>query len=146
MPSARFETVEAYLAAQPESARVVLARVRTLVRRAIPTAEECISYNIPAYKLPAGTVIYFAGWKRHYSLYPVNERILEACGGLGEYEFEKGTIRFPLDQPVPSKLITAITKLRAQQVQAPRTKSPTKPKTTKTSRAAGTRRRAKGTD
>jgi uncharacterized protein YdhG (YjbR/CyaY superfamily) len=70
-----------------------------------------ISYKIPTYKLPAGAVLYFAGWKRHYSLYPVNERVVASFkDDLAPYEVNKGTIRFPLSEPVPVKLIERIAK------------------------------------
>jgi uncharacterized protein YdhG (YjbR/CyaY superfamily) len=119
MPGTKFPSVDAYIAAQPPPSQEVLERVRALICKALPTAEECISYNIPTYKLPAGPVIYFAGWKRHYSLYPVTSEIVrEFEPELSKYEIAKGTVRFPLDQPVPSKLITAIAKLRGKQLQA----------------------------
>lgn len=62
-----FKSVNDYLAAQPASARPVLKQVRDVIRRALPDAEEVISYQIPAYRLHDDRVIYFAGWKRHYS-------------------------------------------------------------------------------
>lgn len=115
MPSTKFPTVDAYIAAQPGPTQQVLRRVRAIIRKAIPSAEESISYNIPAYKLAGGPVIYFAGWKRHYSLYPVGPEVLEVFASeLAPYELEKGTARFPLDRPVPAKLIADIAKLRAK--------------------------------
>jgi uncharacterized protein YdhG (YjbR/CyaY superfamily) len=62
-------------------------------------------------------LIYFAGWKKHYSLYPVSAQLIDALGeDLGAREVEKGTIRFALDEPVPVKLITRIVKYRAKEV------------------------------
>ena len=114
MAKARFVSVDEYLAAQPEAARDVLKRVRSAIRKAIPAAEETISYQIPAYKLRGGRILYFAGWKRHYSLYPATARLLaEFKDELAVYEVEKGTIRFPLAGPVPVKLIERIAKFRA---------------------------------
>jgi len=63
-----FTSVDQYLATQPEAARAVLTQVRGIIRKAVPGAAEVISYQIPAYKLPGGVVIYFAGWKQHYSI------------------------------------------------------------------------------
>ena len=72
---------------------------------------------MPTYKLNGGPVLYFAGWKQHYSLYPVNDRVVAAFkGDLEPYEVNKGTIRFPLSEPVPVKLIERIAKLRTKQV------------------------------
>lgn len=112
-------TVDAYLAAQPPATRAVLERVRAAIRRAVPKAEECISYQIPAYKLPGGTVIHFAGWKAHYALYPASALVVETFGHeLTGRDMSKGTIRFPLDEKVPVGLIGRIAKLRAKEVQA----------------------------
>jgi uncharacterized protein YdhG (YjbR/CyaY superfamily) len=88
--------------------------VRSAIRKAVLATEESISYNIPTYKMQGGRRLYFAGWKRHYSLYPVTARLLaEFKNELGVYEVEKGTIRFPLSGPVPVKLIERIAKFRA---------------------------------
>jgi uncharacterized protein YdhG (YjbR/CyaY superfamily) len=107
-------SVDDYIAAQPEAARPALERVRRAVVEALPSAEETISYKMPTYKHLGRAVIYFAGWKRHYSLYPATAMVLEELGQeLAAYEVNKGTIRFPLAQPVPAKLIARIARLRA---------------------------------
>jgi uncharacterized protein YdhG (YjbR/CyaY superfamily) len=112
-------SVDEYLASQPVEIREVLARVRGALRKALPGAEEGISYGIPAYKLQGRTVIYFAGWKKHYSLYPATGGVKAALGNLpGRYEVEKGTIRFALSERVPVGLIGRIARLRAQEVVA----------------------------
>ena len=114
MAKAGFGSVDEYIAAQPEAVRGVLKKVRSAIRKGAPAAEETISYNIPSYKMPGGRALYFAGWKRHYSLYPVTARLLaEFKDELAAYEVEKGTIRFPLSGPVPVKLIERIAKFRA---------------------------------
>jgi len=77
MAKSESTTVDHYLATQPESARPVLERVRTAIRKAAPKAEESISYKIPTYELNGSPLIYFAGWKKHYSLYPVSAELLE---------------------------------------------------------------------
>ena len=111
-------TVDRYLAAQPPATRAVLERVRAAIRKAVPKATECISYQIPAYKLPGGTVIFFAGWKAHFSLYPATAAVVETFGAeLAGRDMSKGTIRFPLDEKVPVGLIGRIAKLRAKEVQ-----------------------------
>ena len=73
-----FKSVDEYIASQPEAARGVLDCVRSTIRKAVPRAEEAISYNIPTYKLYGDAVLYFAGWKRHYSVYPASSEIVEA--------------------------------------------------------------------
>ena len=92
--------------------------MRSAIRKAMPSAEERISYQIPAYKLNGRAVIYFAGWKAHYSLYPATRRLVAAFKDeLAPYEVnDKGTMRFPLSEPVPAKLIEAIATFRAKEV------------------------------
>jgi uncharacterized protein YdhG (YjbR/CyaY superfamily) len=114
-----FKSVDQYIRAQPEGVRPILQRVRGAIRKAVPAAAEVISYQIPAYKLPEGTVIYFAGWKEHYSLYPATAPVVAAFkNALAPYRLSKGTIRFPLSEPVPVKLIAGIAKLRAKETVA----------------------------
>jgi uncharacterized protein YdhG (YjbR/CyaY superfamily) len=117
MAKTDFKSVDEYIASQPEAAQGILRRVRSTIRNAVPGAEEVISYKIPTYKLPSGPVLYFAGWKQHYSLYPAGERLVAAFKDeLAPYKVNKGTIRFPLSQPVPVKLIGRIAKFRAKEV------------------------------
>src|SRR5262245_62219903 len=114
MAVTRPDSVDAYLAAQPPDVGVVLRRVRDAIRRALPGAEETISYGIPTYRLDGRAVVYFAGWKQHYSVYPASAAIVATLGPeLAPYEVEKGTIRFPLDARVPTRLIGRIARLRA---------------------------------
>jgi uncharacterized protein YdhG (YjbR/CyaY superfamily) len=116
MPKPACKTVDEYIGAQPAAAQVVLKRVRSTIRKALPEAEELISYRIPAYKQPSGVVLYFAGWKQHFSLYPAGERLIAAFKDqLATYRAGKGTIRFPLSEPVPVKLIARIAKFRAME-------------------------------
>jgi uncharacterized protein YdhG (YjbR/CyaY superfamily) len=116
MGKANFTNVDEYITAQPETSQLVLQLVRRTLRKALPGAEEVISYKIPAYRLHGGTVLYFAGWKQHYSLYPAGERMVAAFKDqLAAFKVSKGTIRFPLSQPVPVKLIEGIAKFRAEE-------------------------------
>ena len=113
----RNKDVTAYIAAFPAPARAALTRVRGTIRRAVPAAEEMISYQIPAYKLHGRPVLFFAAWKEHYSLYPSNARLVAAFKDqLSKYEISKGTIRFPLSDGVPVTLIERIARFRARQV------------------------------
>jgi uncharacterized protein YdhG (YjbR/CyaY superfamily) len=117
MEKRNFRNVDEYIAAQPEPAQAALELVRRTIRKAVPTdAQEAISYKMPAYKLNDSIILYFAGWKQHYSLYPVGEPLMAALGTeLRSYELSKGTIRFPLSEPVPAKLIEDIAKFRAKE-------------------------------
>jgi uncharacterized protein YdhG (YjbR/CyaY superfamily) len=93
--------------------------VRNAIRKAVPEADEVISYNIPTYKQQGEPVLYFAGWKQHFSLYPVSASLLAAFEhDIAPYAVSKGTMRFSLSQPVPVKLIGRIAKFRAKEVAA----------------------------
>jgi uncharacterized protein YdhG (YjbR/CyaY superfamily) len=118
MAKTNFTSVDDYIALQPVAAQTVLERVRSAIRKALPKAEEVISYQIPAYKVQGRVALYFAGWKKHYSLYPATRELVAAFKhDLEPYEVNnKGTIRFPLSQPVPVKLIAQIAKFRAKEV------------------------------
>src|SRR5689334_17291366 len=106
MAKKSFKSVDEYIVSQPEAVQGILRRVRKTIREAVRRSEEAISYNIPTYKLHGGRLLYFAGWKQHYSLYPATARVLSAFKEeLAAYEVNKGTIRFPLSEPVPVKLI-----------------------------------------
>jgi uncharacterized protein YdhG (YjbR/CyaY superfamily) len=117
MAKTDFKSVNEYIASKPKEVRTILQRVRNTIRKAVPAVEEGISYQIPAYKLNGGLVLYFAGWKRHYSLYPAGAGLVAAFKDeLESYELSKGTIRFPLSEPVPVDLIERIAKFRAEQL------------------------------
>ena len=112
-----FRSVDEYIALQPVAVQATLERVRSTIRKAVPQAEEVISYQIPAYRVPGGIVLYFAGWKQHYSIYPaIGGLVAEFRDELASYQLSKGTIRFPLSEPVPVKLIARIAKFRAKEV------------------------------
>ncbi len=117
MANTDYKSVEEYIEAQPEAVHATLRRVRAIIRKAMPGAEEVISYQIPAYKLQGKAALYFAGWKQHYSLYPASGPLVaEFQDELADYKTSKGTIRFPLSEPVPAKLIEAIAKFRVKEM------------------------------
>ena len=112
-----YASVDDYIAAQPEHARPVLERVRATLRKALPGATEGISYQIPVYKLDGVMVLYFASFQRHYSIYPATARLVGALEQeLAGLLHSKATIRFPLDEAVPTRLISRIAKLRAAEI------------------------------
>jgi uncharacterized protein YdhG (YjbR/CyaY superfamily) len=110
------KSVDEYIAMHSEDVQAILSCVRRAIRNAVPGAEETIGYQIPAYKMQGGAVLYFAGLKRHYSLYPASDRLVRAFKSeLAPYKISKGTIRFRLSEPVPVKLIADIAKFRAKE-------------------------------
>jgi uncharacterized protein YdhG (YjbR/CyaY superfamily) len=119
MAKTDFKSIDEYIARHPLAVQSVLQRVRGAIRKAVPGALEAISYQIPAFKQDGATIVYFAGWKEHYSLYPANERLVAAFKDeLAAYEVSKGTIRFPLSRPVPGRLIAGIAKFLAKEAAA----------------------------
>ncbi len=116
MADKAFKSVDEYIAAFPEQTRGVLRQLRGTIRKALPGAEEVISYNMPAYRLGDRPVVWFAGWKEYYSIYPLTGRLFEALkDSPAPYKVNKSTLRFPLSQPVPVKLIERIAKFRAKE-------------------------------
>ncbi len=112
-----YQSIDDYVAAQPQPARSVLERVRATIRKALPGAAEGISYQIPIYKLDGVMVLYFAGFQHHYSIYPATPRIVGALEkDLTGRLHSKATIRFSYRDAVPTRLITRIAKLRAAEV------------------------------
>lgn len=111
-------TIGEYIARCPRRTQAVLRRVRTVIRKALPGAEEVISYRIPAYKLHGRIVVYFAAWAEHYALYPFSRKLeAEFRDEIAPYEISgKGTIRFPYSAAVPTRLIEGIAKFRAREV------------------------------
>ena len=117
MRQSDFKTIDEYIAEQPEATRRALERVRSTIRKALPGAEEVISYKMPAYRLHGKIVLYFAGWKQHYALYPAGDSVGVAFKDeLAGYALSRGTIRFPLSEPVPLQLIERIAKFRAKEI------------------------------
>jgi uncharacterized protein YdhG (YjbR/CyaY superfamily) len=119
------KSVDEYIAAQPEAVRPKLEQVRAAIRRAVPEAVESISYRMPGYKLHGKPMLYFAGFKKHYSLFAASGSFFTAIEvELTGYELHKGTIHFPLSKPVPVKLISRIANLRAAGITATLKKTP----------------------
>ncbi|HZI63106.1 MAG TPA: DUF1801 domain-containing protein [Pyrinomonadaceae bacterium] len=103
--------VDEYIAGFPSDVQKILQRIRRTVQKAAPGAEEAISYAIPTFKLN-GNLVHFAGYKNHVSLYPAPRGAAQFKKELAQYEGGKGTVQFPLGQPVPYDLITRIVKHR----------------------------------
>ena len=117
MAKTAFKSVKEYIASKPKDVRAALERVRGAIRTAVPAAEETIAYQMPVYTLNGVPVLYFAGWTHHYSLYPASDALVAAFRDeLAVYQRTRGTIRFPLSEPVPVPLIKRIARFRAKQL------------------------------
>ncbi|NNV57466.1 iron chaperone [Limnovirga soli] len=118
--------VDEYIAAFPNETQIVLQQVRAAIQKAAPQATEVISYQMPAYK-GNGILVYFAGYKNHIGFYPTALGIAAFKDELSVYKGAKGSVQFPLNQPMPLKLITKIVQFRVKDDAAKtKKKAPTK--------------------
>ena len=112
-PAAGAKAVEAYLAAVPEVQRQTLQKVREAIREIVPDATEAISYGIPGFKLNGKGLVWYAAFKNHCSFFPLTTGVKKSEGkALEKYETAKGTLRFPIDKPLPKTLIRKLVKAR----------------------------------
>ena len=107
-----FTSVEEYIAAFPDGMQKTLKELRSTIRMAAPQAEEKISYGIPAFTMNGRYLIYFAGWKNHISLYPIPAGDPAFNSKIAPYISGKGTLKFPLDQPLPLDLVAEMVRLQ----------------------------------
>ncbi len=128
MAAARVESVEDYLARFPPPVRAKLEQLREAIRKAAPDAEEVISYQMPAYRL-AGPLVYFAGYRHHVGFYAGAAVVAEFHAEVSKFKWSKGTVQFPLEGPLPLRLISRIVKFRVQQNLAKQTLKAKRPKT-----------------
>ncbi len=107
--------IDEYIAGFPNDVQKMLEKIRMTIRKAAPDAEETISYQIPAFNLKGKYLVYFAAFKKHIGLYPTPRGIEKFKKELSVYEGGKGTVRFPLDKPIPFGLIERIVKFRVKE-------------------------------
>ena len=113
--AAQFTTVGEYIGSFPADVQDILREVRSTIHGAVPEAGERISYGIAACTLGGRDLVYFAGWKKHISVYPVPTEDADLTQELAPYLAAKGTLRFPLGQPVPYPLIGRVAGVLARQ-------------------------------
>jgi uncharacterized protein YdhG (YjbR/CyaY superfamily) len=109
-----FKTIDEYIATFPKNVQVILEEFRRAVREAAPNAEETISYKMPAFK-QNGILVWFAAFKNHIGFFPKVSAIETFKDELSGYELSKGTIRFPLNKPIPFDLVKKIVMLRVKE-------------------------------
>ncbi|MEK6282938.1 MAG: DUF1801 domain-containing protein [Acidobacteriota bacterium] len=115
--SVSVQTVDDYLAALPEEPRATLEKLRKVIKAAAPRATEVISYQIPMYK-HHGMLVGFASFKDHCSFFPGTKAIATHKDELEDYQTSKGTIRFPIGQPLPAALVKKLVKERVAENEA----------------------------
>ena len=108
------KNIDEYIVSFSPEIQAILEKIRLTIRQAAPDAQETISYNMPAFALN-GILVYFAAFKKHIGLYPPVRGDASLEKSISPYAGEKGSLRFPLDQPIPYHLIERIVNLRAKQ-------------------------------
>ena len=108
------KTIDEYIASSPKDVQTILKKIRATVKKAAPKAEETINYGIPTFTLN-GNLVHFAGFKSHIGFYPTPSGIEKFKKELSVYEGAKGSVKFPLDGPIPYGLITKIVKFRVKE-------------------------------
>ena len=114
MKQNQFDTIDEYIAEFPNDVQKILKKVRATIRKAAPHAEETIKYQIPTFTYQ-GNLVHFAAFKNHIGFYPAPSGIDQFKKEIASYRRGKGTLQFPLDQPIPFALISKIVKFRVQQ-------------------------------
>jgi uncharacterized protein YdhG (YjbR/CyaY superfamily) len=111
---AKPKSIDEYIAAFSPEVQAILERIRSTIRNAAPDAQETISYRMPTFTL-RGVLVHFAAFKKHIGLFPPVAGDAQIEKAIAPYAGEKGNLRFPLDQPIPYRLIERIVKLRVKQ-------------------------------
>lgn len=107
-------SIPAYIAAHPKYVQKLLTQLRSEIKKAAPGAAEAISYGIPTFKLN-GNLVHFAAFKNHIGFYPAPSGIDAFREELSTYKSAKGSVQFPLDQPLPLSLISRIVRFRVRE-------------------------------
>ena len=108
------QTIDDYIANFPKDVQLILEKVRKTIRKAAPDAQEKINYGIPTFTLN-GNLVHFAGFKNHIGFYPTPSGVEKFKKELSKYEGAKGSVQFPLEEPIPYNLITRITEFRVKE-------------------------------
>ena len=108
------ESVDAYISSLPPDVQAILQRIRSIVHKVAPQAQEAIGYGMPAFRLH-GMLLYFAAFRHHVGLYPPVSGDAALERAVAPYAGPKGNLRFPLDEPIPFELIERIARLRLKQ-------------------------------
>ena len=110
----KFHDIDSYIAFQQENIRPTLEKLRQTIRKAVPEAEEVISYQMPAFK-QGSILVWYAAFKKHVGLFPKTSVMAEFKDKLAQYKTSKGTIQFPYDKPLPLDLIKKIVQFRLKE-------------------------------
>lgn len=115
MKTNNITTVEGYIASFPAATQKLLKQVRSIIKKTAPEAEESISYGMPAYKLFKKPLVYFAGYEKHIGFYATPTGHAAFKKELSRYKQGKGSVQFPVDEPIPVELIERIVLFRVEE-------------------------------
>ena len=108
LPFIQMNTIDAYIAQFPPDVQEKLLKIRELIHQIAPEVKEAISYRMPAFSIDGKPLVYFAVFKGHIGFYPTAEGIAKFKDELATYTHGKGSVRFPINKPVPYELIAKI--------------------------------------
>ena len=114
MPMEKAETIDEYISLFPADVQNILEKLRKIISKSAPDAEEAISYGMPTFKLN-GNLVHFAAHKNHVGFYPTPSGIEEFKKELAPYKSSKGSVQFPMDQPIPYELVKRIVTFRVEE-------------------------------
>ena len=112
----QFESIDEYIAAFPEPVRAILEEMRRIIHEAAPDAVEAIAYQIPTFGLKGKNLVHFAAFRNHIGFYPTSSGIEAFQAELSPYKTSKGTVQFPLGEPIPHDLVRRIVAFRVDEV------------------------------
>ena len=110
-----FKTIDEYIRTFPQEVQTILEKMRKTIREAAPGAVETISYQMPTFKLNGKGLVYFAAFKNHIGFYPIPSGVEAFEKELSPYKQGKGSVQFPIDQPVPYDLVKRIVTFRVNE-------------------------------
>ncbi len=111
----QFKTIDAYIQTFPKDVQAILQKVRQTIQKAAPDAVETISYQMPTFKLNGKGLVYFAAYEKHIGFYPIPSGMKAFEKQLAPYKQGKGSVQFPIDQPIPYDLVRRIVVFRAKE-------------------------------
>ena len=109
-----YKTIDEYIVTFPKAIQAILEELRQAIRESAPNAEEAISYQMPTFRLN-GNLVYFAAFKNHVSFFPTSSAIEAFKDKLSPYKISKGTVRFPMNEPIPFPLIKEMVRFRVKE-------------------------------
>jgi uncharacterized protein YdhG (YjbR/CyaY superfamily) len=110
------KSIDEFISNYPPEIQTILQKIRALIQKSAPGAEEAMSYGIPTFKLNGKNLVHFSAFKEHIGFYPTPSGIEKFKKELSAYEWAKGSVKFSLDKPIPYALIGKITQFRVKEV------------------------------